>query len=313
MRVFKNIDDLPPFTRSVLTIGTFDGVHLGHLQIIRQLISEAEAIDGTAVLITFYPHPKMVVPLAKKPLHVLNSPEEKYELLQQAGITNIVVVPFTLEFASQPALSYIHDFLVKKFNPHTIIIGYDHRFGKNREGDYQLLEQEALSSGFEVKEIPEHVLENITISSTRIREALLAGEIETANQFLGYPYFFSGIVVEGRRLGRTIGFPTANLQLEDEQKLVPANGVYAVRLQVKGSDVILQGMMNIGNRPTLGNGDRSIEVHIFRFDEDLYGRTLKVSMIKKLRDEVKFSGLEALQQQLSLDQAAALAALHGNG
>ncbi len=309
MKVYKNIDELPPFNNAVITIGTFDGVHQGHRQIINQLLKEAAAINGTPILITFHPHPKQVVASAQKPIYILNNQEEKYGLLHDAGISNIVVVPFTKVFAEQPAENYIKDFLVEKFQPHTIIIGYDHRFGKNRAGDYQLLEKEAPLFGFVVKEIPEHVLQNVTISSTKIREALLSGDIETANEFLGYSYFFSGTVTEGNKLGRTIGYPTANLQVMNEEKLIPANGVYAVEVVVEGAETVYKGMMNIGVRPTVDGTTRVTEVNIFDFDETIYGKTVKVALKKRLRSEVKFNGLDALKEQLAKDKIDAAAAL----
>ena len=309
MRVFTNIEDLPGFKNAVITIGTFDGVHLGHLQIIRQLIKEATDMQGEPVLITFYPHPKQIVGSIQKILFILNTPEEKYELLQNAGISNIVVVPFTKEFAEQPAGNYIQDFLVGKFHPHTIIIGYDHRFGKDRAGDYHLLEDEAARFGYMVKEIPEHILLDVTISSTKIRQALLSGDIDTANEFLGYDYFFSGIVMEGNKLGRTIGYPTANLQITDVQKLIPANGVYAVELTVEGFAGNYKGMMNIGVRPTIEGTTRVIEVNIFDFDQAIYGKQVKVSLKKRLRDEVKFNGLDALKEQLAKDKVNAIDSL----
>lgn len=305
MNVYHDINQLPVFKRAVITIGTFDGVHLGHMQIIRQLVKEAEAVDGTPVLITFYPHPKQVVASTKKPIFILNSQEEKYSLLHEAGIGDIVVVPFTMEFANQPALSYISDFLVKKFQPHTIIIGYDHRFGKNREGDYHLLEEQARVFHYQVKEIPERILQNVTISSTKIREALLSGDIKTANDFLGYDYFFSGKVVEGNKLGRTIGYPTANLQVEHEEKLIPGNGVYAVDVVITTESNRLKGMMNIGIRPTVGGSARVIEVNIFDFDKEIYGANVKVYLKRKLRDEIKFTGLDALKEQLAKDKLEA--------
>lgn len=308
MKVYTDIGNLPAFRNAVVTIGTFDGVHLGHLQIIRQLVNEAKAVGGEPVLITFYPHPKQVVASGQKPLFILNSPEEKYELLHKAAVSNIVVVPFTKAFAEQSADSYIRDFLVEKFHPHTIIIGYDHRFGKGRSGDYKLLEAEAPKFGFTVKEIPEHVLQDVTISSTRIREALLSGDVSTANRFLGYPYFFSGIVTEGNKLGRTIGYPTANLKISDDQKLVPANGVYAVKVTVEGIGDF-KGMMNIGIRPTVDGSNRVIEVNIFDFDQMIYGKTVKVSIISRLRNEIKFNGLDALKEQLAKDKQSALAQL----
>ena len=302
MKVYNNIHSLPVFKNAVITIGTFDGVHRGHQQILEQLIKEATAIDGTAVLITFYPHPKQVVSLQKGPLYIINTPEEKYDLLHRKGIEHIVVVPFDTAFAEQTATSYIKDFLADKFHPHTIIIGYDHRFGNNREGDYHLLEQEAETYNFKVKEIPEHVLKNITVSSTKIRASLLQGDLETATAYLGYSYFFSGKVILGNQLGRTLGFPTANLQVQNEQKLIPANGVYAVKIVIEGRDDHFKGMMNIGVRPTVNGSTRVIEVNIFDFDEMIYGSTLTITLVKYLRREVKFVGLDELKAQLAKDK-----------
>ena len=302
MKVYNNIHSLPVFKNAVITIGTFDGVHRGHQQILEQLIKEATAIDGTAVLITFYPHPKQVVSLQKGPLYIINTPEEKYDLLHRKGIEHIVVVPFDTAFAEQTATSYIKDFLADKFHPHTIIIGYDHRFGNNREGDYHLLEQEAETYNFKVKEIPEHVLKNITVSSTKIRASLLQGDLETATAYLGYSYFFSGKVILGNQLGRTLGFPTANLQVQNEQKLIPANGVYAVKIAIKGRDDHFTGMMNIGVRPTIDGFTRVIEVNIFDFDEMIYDSTLTITLVKYLRREIKFVGLDELKAQLVKDK-----------
>lgn len=302
MKVYNNIHSLPVFKNAVITIGTFDGVHRGHQQILEQLIKEATAIDGTAVLITFYPHPKQVVSLQKGPLYIINTPEEKYDLLHRKGIEHIVVVPFDTAFAEQTATSYIKDFLADKFHPHTIIIGYDHRFGNNREGDYHLLEQEAETYNFKVKEIPEHVLKNITVSSTKIRASLLQGDLETATAYLGYSYFFSGKVILGNQLGRTLGFPTANLQVQNEQKLIPANGVYAVKIAIKGRDDHFTGMMNIGVRPTVDGSTRVIEVNIFDFDEMIYDSTLTITLVKYLRREIKFVGLDELKAQLVKDK-----------
>lgn len=307
MKVYTNIHQLPVFKNAVITIGTFDGVHKGHQQIIQQLLKEAKAIDGTAVLITFFPHPKQVVSLQRGPLYIINTPEEKYDLLHRHGIEHIVVVPFDKAFAEQTAASYIKEFLVEKFHPHTIIIGYDHRFGNNREGDYHLLENESDQYNYIVKEIPEHVLKNITISSTKIRTALLEGDIDTAASYLGYSYFFSGKVILGNQLGRTLGFPTANLLIEDEQKLIPANGVYAVEVVLKGREKTYKGMMNIGLRPTVDGSTRMIEVNIFDFDEMIYGSSLKVILVKHLRSEVKFNGLDELKSQLAKDKENAMA------
>jgi riboflavin kinase / FMN adenylyltransferase len=310
MQVHYNIQNLPVFKNAVITIGTFDGVHSGHQQIIRQMLSEATAIGGETVVITFHPHPKMVVAGAQHNIKVLNTLAEKITLLQKHGVHHLVVVPFTNAFAQQSAHAYIKDFLVARFHPHTIIIGYDHRFGAGRKGDYHLLEDEAQANNFVVKEIPEHVLQDITISSTKIRTALLEGDIATASEFLGYHYFFTGKVVEGNKLGRTIGYPTANLSIADEYKLIPGNGVYAVEAVVnsKPPGMILKGMMNIGVRPTVsGSLNRVIEVNIFDFDADIYEQELTVFIKTKLRDEVKFNGLEELKKQLAKDKEDSLA------
>ncbi len=304
MKVYKDLSALPIFTHAVITTGSFDGVHVGHVQIIEQLIKEAQQINGTAVLITFYPHPKQVVQMKEKTLQILNTPDEKYALLQSKGIQNIVVVPFDKSFSELSAQDYIQHFLVNRFKPSVIIVGHDHRFGNNRLGDFYLLQSKEAEFNFKVKEIPEHVLKNITISSTKIREALLSGNIETAASFLGYNYFFSGTVVEGNKLGRTIGYPTANLLITDEYKLIPSNGVYAVDVLLYNRN--LQGMMNIGMRPTVDGTKRAIEVNIFNFDEDIYGQTLQITLKNNLRNEVKFAGLAELQAQLAKDKENAI-------
>jgi riboflavin kinase / FMN adenylyltransferase len=291
MKVYRDINSLPVFTNAVITTGSFDGVHTGHVQIIEQLIKEAEKIGGTPVLITFYPHPKQVVQMKEKALYILNTPEEKYELLQIKGIKNIVVVPFDKDFSELSAQEYISNFLVEKFHPAIIVVGYDHRFGNNREGNFDLLKSK-------------DVLKNITISSTKIRAAMLEGDIEKAASYLGYHYYFSGTVIQGNKLGRTIGYPTANLQIQDNYKLVPANGVYAVDVQLGSRN--LKGMMNIGIRPTVDGTKRVIEVNIFNFDEDIYGQTLKITLKKNLRLEVKFAGLEELKAQLAKDKKHAM-------
>jgi riboflavin kinase / FMN adenylyltransferase len=299
MNVYKDLLELPKLERAVITTGSFDGVHTGHVQIIEQLKIEAAKINGTPVLITFYPHPKQVVVMQEKVLHILNTPTEKYNLLAANGIEHIVVVNFNEAFAALTAEKYIADFLVKYFKPAAIVVGYDHRFGKDRQGDFDLLKSKEAEFNFAIKEIPKLILENITISSTKIRAAMLAGEIEKAALFLGYNYFFSGTVVVGNKIGRTIGYPTANLQIEDELKLIPANGVYAVDVLL--GTRTLKGMMNIGFRPTVDGKKRTIEVNIFDFDEDIYGQELTITLKNNLRSEVKFDGLDALKAQLAKD------------
>jgi len=308
MKVYQDLSTLPVFNNAVVTIGTFDGVHLGHKQIIRQLKETAEKISGETVIITFHPHPRKIISSVPGDIKLLNTLPEKILLLEAAGIDHLVVVPFNHAFANQTAQQYINDFLWKYFNPHTIIIGYDHRFGKGREGDYHLMDQYGASLGFEVKEITEQLMNEIIVSSTRIREALLNSDIETANKFLGYDYFFEGVVIEGNKLGRTIGYPTANLQIESDEKLIPGNGVYAVAVEIKNqqSEIRnLSGMMNIGVRPTVDGKKRMIEVNIFDFDEDIYTQILRVHVKHYIRGEVKFNGLDELKAQLLKDKVSA--------
>ncbi len=309
MLVHLNINDLPLFRNAIVTIGTFDGVHTGHQQIIAQLKEEAERLNGETVIITFHPHPRKVV--STKNIHILTTLDEKARLLEAQGIGHLVVVPFDEGFARQSADAYVQDFLYQYFKPRMVIIGYDHRFGKDRSGDYHLMEAYGKRLGFEIKEIPEHVLNNVTVSSTRIRSALLQGNIAGANGYLGYAYFFSGMVVEGNKLGRTIGFPTANLQPADPEKLVPGNGVYAVTVTISGEagEPVYRGMMNIGVRPTVDGTHRMIEVHLLHFDRDIYGKTLCIAVHALLRHEVKFNGLDALKAQLAKDKLATLEAL----
>lgn len=301
MKVYRNLDTLPPFINAVITIGTFDGVHLGHQKIIEQVLTESEASGGESVLITFNPHPRKIVQ-PEKSLMQLTTMDERIELLKQQGINNMVIVPFTKEFSQQTALQYIQHFLVEKFHPAKIIIGYDHKFGNNREGDFRLLEEYADEFSYSVKEIDEELIQDAIISSTKIREALLNGNVQLAQSYLGYDYFFKGVVIEGNKLGRTIGYPTANLQMENPDKLVPGEGVYAVTCQLEGETRMLKGMMNIGTRPTVDGLNRMIEVNIFDFDEEIYGRHLKVWLKHYMRSEIKFSGIEALKEQLNKDR-----------
>jgi riboflavin kinase / FMN adenylyltransferase len=311
MQVHNNLTHLPAFRRAVITIGTFDGVHQGHRLILHQLMREADAINGETVIITFHPHPRSVVAPDKPPIQLLNTPEEKTSLLEHIGIDHLVVVPFTLDFAALTAEEYIRDFLIARFHPHTIIIGHDHHFGQHRQGNFRLLEDWQAKGNYQLTEIPVHVLNEIAISSTHIRNALLAGDIEKANAALGYNYHFEGTVIKGNQLGRTLGYPTANLQLHHPDKLIPGNGVYTVRIDIipkngQPANTTYTGMMNIGVRPTVDGTKRMIEVNIFDFDADIYGDTLKISVQRFLRTEQKFNGLDALKEQLAKDKAAAL-------
>lgn len=312
MQVHRSINNLPQFKNAVVTIGTFDGVHLGHQQIIRQLKEEAIVINGETVIITFHPHPRSVV-AANKPIYLLNTLNEKISLLDQFGVDHLVIVPFDETFSNQTPEEYVQHFLFERFHPHTIIIGYDHRFGKSRKGDYHLLENLGKELGFEVKEISEQVINEVAVSSTKIRESLLNNDIDTANSYLGYKYFFEGLIVDGNKLGRTLGYPTANVVIHDENKLVPANGIYVAeaelvdgqQLTVNGQQ-FLRGMMSIGVRPTINGKDRTIELNIFDFNKDIYGRTIKIFMCAYLRPELKFNSLDELTAQIDRDKEDSL-------
>ncbi len=342
MQVHRDVNQLQSFKNAVITIGTFDGVHTGHLQIIKQLKQESVRVNGESVIITFHPHPRMVVGSnatavpakgegelqPSNTISLLNTLDEKIELLEKQGIDHLVIVSFTEQFSLLTPEDYIKKFLVEKFHPITIIIGYDHHFGKQRKGNYKLLEKYANEFGYIVKEIPGHVIDHVAISSTKIRDALLTADIETANKFLGYNYFFEGIVTEGDKIGRTLGYPTANLKITNDNKLVPGNGVYAVTVffgnrdksfavsrgslesSINGNRKLKiqnwNGMMNIGYRPTIGGIKEMIEVNIFDFNKNIYGEIMKVIIRKYLRPEQKFESLQKLKDQLLKDKENAL-------
>lgn len=304
MQIHRDLNKLPDFKNAVVTIGTFDGVHLGHRQIIENLKEEAGKVNGESVIITFHPHPRKVVSSVITGVRLINTLPERIELLEKTGIDHLVIVPFTDFFANQTAEAYIQDFLVGKFKPHIIIIGYDHRFGKERAGDYKMLEDEATVYNYKLKEIPEHVLNAIKVSSTNIRNAILHSNIDEANNFLGYNFFFEGEVFHGDKIGRSIGYPTANLKSTDEEKIILGDGIYAVYADVEGKNY--KGMMSIGFRPTVNGRTRVTEVNLFDFNQDIYGKIIRVHVKKYLRSEVKFNGLEELTEQLHKDKEESL-------
>jgi riboflavin kinase/FMN adenylyltransferase len=317
MQVYKDIDNLPIFRNAVVTIGTFDGVHAGHRQIIDKLKAEAVAVNGESVIITFHPHPRKIISSAILGVRLINTLEEKIEVLSGLSIDHLVIVPFTDVFAHQPAEDYVRNFLFEKFHPDTVIIGYDHRFGRERLGDYKLLEKMAPQLGFKIKEIPKHILDEIAISSTNIREAILHNDIEVANKLLGYTFFFEGEVVHGDKLGRQLGYPTANLKINDPEKIIPGDGIYAVYAEVNGqisepdSSFTIhrsryKGMMSIGFRPTVDGKKRVIEVNVFDFSKEIYGETIRVYVKKFLREEIKFNNLEELVKQIDQDKIESL-------
>ena len=308
MQVHYDIENMPQFRNAVITIGTFDGVHLGHQQILSRLQTESTINNGESVIITFHPHPRKVVSSAILGIRLINTLEEKIVLLKKYGINHLVVVPFTDAFANQPAEDYIKNFLVEKFHPHTVIIGYDHRFGKERLGDYRLMEKMSPLHQFKIKEIPKHILDEISISSTNIREAILHNDIETANKLLGYEFFFEGEVVHGNKMGRELGFPTANLKIENEEKITPGDGIYAVYVEVETGSKY-KGMMSIGFRPTVDGKKRVVEVNIFDFDKEIYGKTIRVFVKKYLRAEEKYATLKELSEKIGADKIDSLKVL----
>ena len=301
MKIFRGIEELPDFKNAVITIGSFDGVHLGHKKILNRIKNLAQESNGESVVISFYPHPRSVVTPLDKSLVLLSTLDEKIRLLEKVGIDNLVIVPFSLEFSQMSPREYIENFLLKRFRPRHIVIGYDHRFGLNRSGDINLLKDYALDHKFIITEIDKEEIDQNAISSTKIRNFIQSADLDEANLFLGHPYLIIGKVISGDKIGNKLGFPTANIMLEDTAKLVPAAGVYAVKVKV--DEDLYQGMMYIGNRPTLSaDGKRSIEVNIFELDENLYGKTLEIEVLGFIREDFKFDTLEELRNQLFLDK-----------
>src|SRR5688572_11491196 len=308
MEVIRELQHFPKIPNPVVTSGTFDGVHVGHQQILKRLRENARVLGGKSVVITFWPHPRHVLSQSQeKPVYLLTSIEERIDLLRKFEVDYLLIIPFTPEFANQSSSEFIQNILIDTIGTKKLVIGYDHRFGKNREGGFEYLKENASNFGFEVEEIPREDVDHVGVSSTKIRKALQDGDIETANKYLGYFYHLTGTVSEGDKLGRTLGFPTANLEVTEPLKLIPARGVYAVYGTVNGSR--LKGMLNIDMRPTVGGLHQTIETNFFDFDQNIYKQELQLELVSRLRDEQKFSGLEALKAQLAKDKKAALQVL----
>lgn len=308
MNVFYNLEDLPEFKEAVLTIGSFDGVHCGHQKIIQKVKQLARKVGGESVIITFHPHPRQVVYPRDNSLKLITTIEEKVELLRQYGVDNLVVVPFTVAFSQQTADEYIQQFLVDRFHPRYIVIGYDHRFGLNRQGNIDYLKWHGKDLGYKVIEIEKQEIQDIAVSSTKVRQALEKGDVKAARRLLGHPFLISGKVVHGQKIGNTIGFPTANLQISDKHKLIPPDGIYAV--QVELGEKQFGGMLYIGQRPTLEQHDnQTIEVNIFDFSEDIYGQTVRVEFVDFIRHDMRFDNLEGLQLKLAEDKLQSQQAL----
>jgi len=306
--VFYNISELSQVTNSIVTIGTFDGVHLGHQKIIKRLVELKQKQGGEIVLFTFDPHPRKILFPEQKDLKLITTTEEKCDILKQFGVDHVLVYPFTTEFSKMQAQDYISNIIVKGLKTKTLVIGYDHRFGSNREGSIDTLKQFAPIYHFDLEEIPAQEINQLNVSSTRIRKAIEDGDIQTANDFLGYTFFITGEVIKGKQLGRTIGYPTANIFIDNADKLIPKIGVYAVNVVLKG--VTYKGMLNVGTNPTTDFDNKiKIEVNIFDFDADIYGDTLKVEFVKWIRNEEKFANLDELKQALANDKLACTHAL----
>ncbi|GAB3774336.1 bifunctional riboflavin kinase/FAD synthetase [Spirosoma horti] len=308
MIIYTGLDDIQPLANAVVTSGTFDGVHRGHQTILSRLTEVARASGGESVLITYWPHPRTVVSNDSQNLKLLTTLDEKIELLDQAGVDHLVVIPFTRSFSELTSEEYIRQILIDKIGTKKLVIGYDHRFGRDREGGFDYIQAHQSEYGFEVEEIPRQDIEAVGVSSSKIRAALHEGNVHTANRFLGRLYSLTGTVVKGRQLGRTIGFPTANLQVDDPSKLIPANGVYAVDVDYAGQT--LGGMLNIGFRPTVAGTNQTIETYIFDFDKDIYGEHITLKFREFLRPEQKFDGLPALVAQLKRDEESARSILN---
>jgi riboflavin kinase/FMN adenylyltransferase len=307
MKIYYDPSDFTTLKTAVVTSGTFDGVHLGHQKILHRLKESANDVNGETVVITFWPHPRLVLSGTSTSLKLLNTFEEKAELLREQGIQHLLRVPFTKEFSQLSSSEFISRILVETIGTKKLVIGYDHRFGKNREGSFEELMVNGPALGFEIEEIPRQDIDHVAINSSSIRKALEEGDVVTAAHFLGRPYSLSGVVVTGDKLGRQLGYPTANIDVDSHFKLIPAQGIYAV--WVHYADKKYGGMLYIGDRPTLGGSKMSIEVNIFDFNKDIYGETIKVTFQKFLRADIKFNGLEPLTRQLGLDKEAALIAL----
>tara|TARA_B100001063_G_scaffold247385_2_gene294054 strand:- start:27926 stop:28858 length:933 start_codon:yes stop_codon:yes gene_type:complete len=301
VKIYQGIEQFEKLEKAVVTTGTFDGVHIGHRTILNRLIEVAKKMKGESVLLTFYPHPRMVLQEDAE-LRLLNTIDEKTQLLEKAGIDHLIIHPFTKEFSRTTSLEFVRDLLVNQIGTKKLVIGYDHHFGRNREGSFEHLKEYGPVYGFEVEEIPAQDIDDVNVSSTKIRKALVAGDVKTANNYLGHNFQLNGVVVHGNKVGRELGYPTANIDLQNKYKLIPAEGIYAVKVRLK--DESYNGMLNIGRRPTInsGNGEVSIEVNIFDFKKEIYGEKIQLELIERIRDEKKFDSKDELIAEMQKDQ-----------
>ncbi|WP_224488684.1 bifunctional riboflavin kinase/FAD synthetase [Robertkochia flava] len=304
MIVKRNLFDKKDNHHTVVTIGTFDGVHVGHKKIIEKLVANARANSLRSTILTFFPHPRMVLQQASD-LKLLNTLDEKMEILEATGLEQLIIHPFTKEFSRMTAEEFVRDVLVGALQTKKVIIGYDHRFGRNRTATIEDLRVFGERYGFEVEQISAEEIDEVSVSSTKIRKALDEGDVETANEYLGYEYMLSGNITRGKGLGRQLDFPTANLHIEESYKLIPKNGVYVVKSRIDDREVF--GMMNIGYNPTVNGTEKTIEVHFFDFQEDLYEKNIRVLLLHRLREETRFDSIDELKQQLYKDKERSLA------
>lgn len=304
MQVLRDLNQLPDLSGSVITIGTFDGVHTGHYEIIQKITASAKAIGGKSVIITFHPHPRHII-TPESPVYYLTTLEEKIKILEQYGVDVVVVVPFSREFSEISAEDYAKTFLIGKFHPAIIVFGYDHKFGKDRSGDIYLLKKIAGDYAIKIEEIPAHVIDSVTVSSSKIRNYLKEGNISEANDLLGYHYEISGPVIKGNQIGRTLGFPTANIYVEESNKLIPADGVYLTAVHIKNNPNKYYGLLSIGTRPTFNKTEKRIEVNILNFNDTIYGETITVEFLAFIRKDKKFESVDALVAAMNEDKAAA--------
>lgn len=303
MKKYTSASTFKSDRHSVVTIGTFDGVHIGHSAILKRLVETAKKEDLDSVVLTFFPHPRMVLQQHSE-ISLLNTIDERAQLLEKTGLEHLVIHQFTHAFSRLTALEYVRDILVNGLKAKKIIIGYDHRFGRNRTANIENLKEFGLTYGFEVEEISAKELDDVTISSTKIRNALNAGDIETANSYLGYNYMLTGEVEKGKALGRTINYPTANLKLKEKYKLIPKNGVYVVASIIEGKKIF--GITSIGTNPTVGGKKRTIETHFLNFNKDLYGKEITIEFLKHIRNEETFDSIEELRQEIEIDEKKAI-------
>ncbi|AIM60596.1 riboflavin biosynthesis protein RibF [Cellulophaga lytica] len=302
MITIKSITKFDKAHATVITIGTFDGVHIGHKKILERLINSAKLLEIESTVLTFFPHPRMVLQQDSN-IKLLNTIEEKEMILSNLGLDFLIIHPFSKEFSRLSAIEFVRDILVNKLNTKKIIIGYDHRFGRNRNADINDLKNYGTTFDFSVEEITAQEIDDVSVSSTKIRKALAEGDVSKANSYLGYNYMLTGIVTKGKGLGRQLNFPTANIYIKEEYKLIPKNGVYVVKAKLNNSTVF--GMMNIGYNPTVNGTEKTIEVNFFNFNDDLYGKKIQVDILERIRDEVKFDSINDLKVQLTKDQETA--------